>query len=138
MSDTDTASNAARQLITSYNRAFMARDLATLRSIYVEDAGGQFSYFDNHAGCDASSLDEHLQQLETFFASGEPIGGLDIEHLHPHLAGSPPEQTLVITARVRYRQHTERPTVRMTVVATQVHARWRICHMHFSDMPATL
>lgn len=42
------------QLLKQYNQCFYARDIESLRKMYVAD--GQVIYFDNDADCDSSQM----------------------------------------------------------------------------------
>ena len=59
------------ELLARYNRAFYDRDLAALRALYVPDVG--VPYFDNHADCDSTDLETHLEKVATFFETGDIV-----------------------------------------------------------------
>ncbi|WP_261891005.1 hypothetical protein [Acaryochloris marina] len=42
--------------------------MESLLKLYVD--GGKIIYVDNHAGCDSTDLDHHLQQVRHFIATG--------------------------------------------------------------------
>ena len=56
------------ELLAQYNRAFHDRDLAALRALYVPDV--EVPYFDNHAGCDSTNFQMHLERVATFLETG--------------------------------------------------------------------
>lgn len=59
------------ELLERYNRAFYDRDLAALRALYLPDA--EIHYFDNHANCDSTDLEKHLENVAKFFETGDIV-----------------------------------------------------------------
>lgn len=119
----------AAKLIDDYNRCFVQRDLHALHRLYVSE--GPFTYFDNHADCDSTELEDHLQKVETFFQSGVDISGLDTELVSVSING----HVACITATNRYRGKPDAPPVRVTLVAEQIESEWKIRHLHYSNQP---
>lgn len=100
-----------------------------LRSLYVDS--GPFTYFDNHAFCDAINLEDHLRKIEEFFHSGSDIPGLDTEVLSVMGSG----HVACITAITRYKGKADLPPVRLTLIAEQIGTEWKIRHLHYSNQP---
>ena len=59
------------ELLKRHNRAFYDRDLAALRALYVPDV--EVPYFDNHADCDSTDIETHLDKVATFFETGDIV-----------------------------------------------------------------
>ncbi|KAI9134699.1 nuclear transport factor 2 family protein [Acaryochloris sp. CCMEE 5410] len=118
------------QFLRQYNQCFYDRNLAALRNLYVDD--GQITYFDNHAGCDATDLDHHLQQVSQFFATGT-IVELVTEGMHVFQVG----EAACVIAKVRY-SNQPRPGVRSTFFLERDQHAWKIRHIHFSTDPNEL
>ena len=95
--------------------------------MYVVD--GQVTYFDNHAGCDASGIEAHLRLVVAFFAKGE-IPTLGIESCHGHVNG----ESACMVATVKYTGRVA-PLVRASFMLEREGGQWRIRHIHFSDDP---
>lgn len=120
---------AAERLVDAYNKSFATKDIKALRRLYVES--GPFTYFDNHANCDSTDLDDHLKKVDAFFQSGNDIPGLDTEILSVNANGN----VACITAKTRYRGKSELPQVRLTLVAECIGDEWKIRHLHYSNQP---
>jgi hypothetical protein len=122
-----------RALLDAYNRCFLDRDLAALRALYVRD--GEVVYFDNHAGCDSTSLDKHLEKVGAFFAHGKATESGGVEPLLSEgftvFAG---DAAAVMTVVLRYTS-APKPGVRSTFVLEPEAGDWRIRHLHFSFDP---
>ena len=116
-------------LVDRYNRCFYDRDVEALRDLYIADEHG-FAYFDNHAGCDASTLDDHLAAVGAFLRDGEVVE-LDTEVLATSTVGD----AGWLVARVRYGRP-DVPAVRMSMFAERSGDGWRIRHLHYSDDPS--
>jgi hypothetical protein len=119
----------ALALIEAYNDCFVKRDIQELRNLYVPS--GPFTYFDNHAGCDSTDIEDHLAKVQCFFESNADIPGLDTELIAAHIFNG----TACITAHVRYRRQGEADTVRMSLFAELHGEQWRIRHLHYSALP---
>ena len=119
----------AKELIEKYNLCFGSRDILALRELYV--ASGPFTYFDNHANCDSTDLEDHLKKVKRFFDSQVEIAGLDTQVLSVHVNSG----MACITAHVRYRGNMEQPVVWLTLVAEQSTSGWKIRHLHYSNLP---
>jgi ketosteroid isomerase-like protein len=116
-------------LFDRYNMRFYDRDIAGLRSLYVDDDGG-LVYFDNHPDSDSVGLDDHLSKVSAFLAGGE-IVPLETEVLAASVHGD----AGCLVARVRYRG-LQGPSVRTSMFAERNGGgEWRIRHLHFSADP---
>ena len=115
------------ELLARYNRAFYDRELAALRAIYVPDV--EVSYFDNHAGCDSTDLETHLESVATFFETGD-IVPLLVENVRAFVHGD----AACVVAKVRYSAEPV-PGVRASFFLERHVTAWRIRHIHFSQDP---
>ncbi|QUY42501.1 nuclear transport factor 2 family protein [Acaryochloris marina] len=118
------------QFLQRYNQCFCDRNLAALRNLYVDD--GKITYFDNHAGCDSTDLDHHLQQIHQFFLTGT-IVELSIEGMHVFQT----QDAACVIAKVRYSNQPQ-PGVRSTFFLERDQQDWKIRHIHFSTDPNEL
>ena len=115
------------ELLAQYNRAFYDRDLAALRALYVPDV--EVPYFDNHADCDSTDLETHLEKVATFFETGA-IAPLLVENIRAFVHGD----AACVVATVRYSAEPV-PGVRASFFLERHAAAWRIRHIHFSQDP---
>ena len=115
------------ELLARYNRAFYDRDLAALRALYVPDV--EVPYFDNHADCDSTDLETHLEKVATFFETGD-IMPLLVENVRVFVHGD----AACVVATVRYSAEPV-PGVRASFFLERHVAAWRIRHIHFSQDP---
>ena len=115
------------ELLALYNRAFYDRDLAALRAFYVPDVG--VPYFDNHADCDSTDLETHLEKVATFFETGDIVPML-VENLRAFVRGD----AACVVATVRYSAEPV-PGVRASLFLERHATAWRIRHIHFSQDP---
>ena len=115
------------ELLARYNRAFYDRDLAALRALYVPDA--KVSYFDNHADCDSTDLETHLEKVATFFETGD-IAPLLVENVRAFVHGD----AACVVATIRYSTEPV-PGVRASFFLERHVTAWRIRHIHFSQDP---
>lgn len=76
---TSSNSEEFERFLQQYNQCFYDRNLAALRDMDIDD--GKITYFDNHAGCDATDLDRHLQYVRQFFTT-DTIVALFKEGMH--------------------------------------------------------
>ena len=115
------------ELLARYNRAFYDRDVAALRALYVPDVG--VPYFDNHADCDSTDLETHLEKVATFFETGD-IVPLLVDNVRAFVHGD----AACVVATVRYSAEPV-PGVRASFFLERHAAAWRIHHIHFSQNP---
>lgn len=115
------------ELLARYNRAFYDRDLVALRALYVPDA--EVPYFDNHADCDSTDLETHLEKVATFLETGD-IKPLLTENIRAFVHG----EAACVVAKVRYSSKPV-PGVRASFFLERHAAAWRIRHIHFSQDP---
>ena len=115
------------ELLARYNRAFYDRDLAALRALYVSDA--KVSYFDNHADCDSTDLETHLEKVATFFETGD-IVPLLVENVRAFVHGD----AACVIATIRYSTKPV-PGIRASFFLERHVTAWRIRHAHFSQHP---
>ena len=115
------------ELLEQYNRAFYDRDLAALRALYVPDV--EVPYFDNHAECDSTDLESHLEKVATFFETGD-IVPLLVENVRAFVHGD----AACVVATVRY-STAPVPGVRASFFFEHHATAWRIRHIHFSQDP---
>ena len=115
------------ELLARYNRAFYDRDLAALRALYVPDV--EVPYFDNHADCDSTDLETHLEKVATFFETGD-IVPLSVENIRAFVHGD----AACVVATVRYSAEPV-PGVRASFFLERHATAWRIRHIHFSQDP---
>ena len=115
------------ELLARYNRAFYDRDLAALRELYVPDVG--VPYFDNHADCDSTDLETHVEKVATFFETGD-IVPLLVENVRAFVRGD----AACVVATVRYSAEPV-PGVRASFFLERHVTAWRIRHIHFSQNP---
>ncbi|GIT92135.1 hypothetical protein JANAI62_25930 [Jannaschia pagri] len=133
MTQDDDLETALRSFLDHYNQCFYDRDLEALRALYLSDDG--LVFWDNHAGCDSTSLEDHVAKVSTFFATGKTtesgtIEPLLIEDLRARRRGD----VAVLTSILRYRS-APRPGVRSTFVLGREGLAWRIMHVHHSFDP---
>ncbi len=115
------------QLLRQYNQCFYDRDLQSLRNMYVPD--GNVIYFDNHANCDSSEIEEHLTKVKEFLAKGTVVK-LNHENLAVYQFGD--AACMVVT--VRY-SNNPKPGVRASFFLEKHQQQWKIRHIHFSTDP---
>ena len=87
------------ELLARYNRAFYDRDLAALRVLYVPDV--EVPYFDNHADCDSTDIETHLEKVSTFFETGDIVPPL-VENVRAFVHGDAACVSACVVATVRY------------------------------------
>jgi hypothetical protein len=122
-----------RALLEAYNRCFYDRDLAALGALYASD--GELPYFDNHPGCDSTTLRAHLEKVGAFFARGKPTESGGVEPLLiEKLTVFADVASAVMTVTLPYASR-PKPGVRSTFVLQREDAGWRIRHVHFSFDP---
>ena len=114
------------ELLARYNRAFYDRDVAALRALYVPV---RVPYFDNHADCDSTDLETHLEKVATFFETGD-IVPLLVENVRAFVHGD----AACVVATVRYSAEPV-PGVRASFFLERHVTAWRIRHIHFSQDP---
>ena len=115
------------ELLERYNRAFHDRDLAALRALYVPDV--EVPYFDNHAGCDSTDLETHLEKVATFLETGN-LMPLLVENVRAFVHGD----AACVVATIRYSAE-PMPGVRASFFLERHATAWRIRHIHFSQDP---
>ena len=115
------------ELLARYNRAFYDRDLATLRALYVSDV--EVPYFDNHADCDSTDLETHLEKVAMFFETGD-IVPLLVENVRAFVHGD----AACVVATLRYSTEPV-PQIRASFFLERHMTEWRIRHIHFSQDP---
>ena len=115
------------ELLLRYNRAFYNRELAALRALYVPDV--EVTYFDNHADCDSTDLETHLEKVATFLETGD-IMPLLVENVRAFVHGD----AACVVATVRYSAEPV-PGVRASFLLERHVTAWRIRHIHFSQDP---
>ena len=115
------------ELLARYNKAFCDRDLAALRALYVPDV--EVPYFDNHADCDSTGLETHLEKVAMFFETGD-IVPLLVENIRAFAHGD----AACVVATVRY-STAPVPGVRASFFLERHATAWRIRHVHFSQDP---
>ena len=115
------------ELLARYNRAFYDRDLAALRALYVPDV--EVPYFDNHADGDSTDLETHLENVATYFESGD-ITPLLVENVRAFVYSD----TAYVVATVRYSREPV-PGVRASFFLERHATAWRILHIHFPQEP---
>jgi len=71
-------------LIDAYNQSFYDKDVDAFRSLHIRD--NNLVFFDNHAGCDSFSYQNHEDNVRTFFESGK-ISQLTKENIRVFQAG---------------------------------------------------
>ena len=122
-----TNSGILEELLARYNRALYDRDLAALRALYVPDV--EVPCFDNHAGCDSTDLETHLEKVATFFETGDIVPML-VENVRAFVRGDAAR----VVATVRYSAEPV-PGVRASFFPERHATAWRIRHIHFSQEP---
>ena len=115
------------ELLARYDKAFHDRDLAALRALYVPDV--EVPCFDNHADCDSTDLETHLEKVATFFETGD-IMPLLVENVRAFVHGD----AACVVATVRY-SAAPVPGVRASFFLERHVTAWRIRHIHFSQDP---
>lgn len=115
------------ELLARYNSAFHERDLAALRALYVPDV--HVPYFDNHAGCDSTDLDTHLEKVAMFLETGD-VMPLLIENVRAFVHGD----AACVVATFRYSAEPA-PGVRASFFLERHATAWLIRHIHFSQDP---
>lgn len=115
------------ELPARYNRAFYDRDLAALRALYVPDV--EVPYFDNHADCDSTDLETHLEKVATFLETGDVLPLL-VENVRAFVHGD----AACVVAAIRYSAEPV-PGVRASFFLERHATAWRIRHIHFSQDP---
>ena len=122
-----------RALLEAYNGCFYRRDLRGLCALYATD--GDRPYFDNHPGCDSTTLRGHMEKVGAFFARGKPTESGGVEPLLvENLTVFADVAAAVMTVTLRYASR-PRPGVRSSFVLQREDAGWRIRHVHFSFDP---
>lgn len=116
-----------RKFLEDYQDCWYRRDSAALRRIYCSD--GDVSYFDNHADCTTTEIDEHIRKVSAFFNSGNMVELLNEDFQVWEHGGA-----ACITATHRYSTH-PRPGVRATYYLEKEKDGWRIRHIHCSANP---
>lgn len=130
---TDQEAAPFRAVLDAYNRCFLERDLLGLRNLYSSD--GDVVYFDNHAGCDSASLEDHLAKVGDFLAGGKQTESGGVEPLvMENVSVFADAACALITLTCRYAS-TPVPGVRSTFVLQKEAAGRRIRHIHFSFDP---
>ena len=115
------------QLLSRYNQCFYERDLEALRALYIPD--NEVPYFDNHANCDSSDLETHLENVANFFRSGNlvPLVSEDLRVF-------PRGEAACMVLKVRYKNKPSQG-VRTSFFLERHDGEWKIRHIHFSQDP---
>ncbi len=124
---TDEKRQPFKALLDAYHQCFYAQDIDALRRLYVAD--GAIIYFDNHAGCDSLTLENHLQKVSHFFETGN-IVRLDYEDMTVHEY----TDSAVLVTTVRY-SNQPKPGVRTSFFLEKQQDEWKIRHIHYSTDP---
>lgn len=119
--------------IRAYNQCFYDRDVEALRRLYAARDFTQF--WDNHAGCDSTRLQDHFERVATFFENGKTTESGTVEDLLiEDVQASATQDALVVTAVLRYGS-APRPGVRSTFVLFWETDGWKAVHIHHSFDP---
>ncbi len=115
------------ELLARYNQCFYERNIEALRALYVPD--NKVVYFDNHADCDSTNLETHLEQVTNFFQAG-PVVPLVSENLRVFPQGD----AACMVVKLRYKNKPT-PGVRASFFLERHSGAWKIRHIHFSQDP---
>ncbi|MGX9855365.1 nuclear transport factor 2 family protein [Limimaricola variabilis] len=128
-----TAYETVQDFLNEYNKCFYSKDIGALRSMYSSEAFAVF--WDNHAGCDSHTLDDHFEKISTFLQEGRSTEGGEVEELiveDKRIRTS--SNFSLVTAILRYRS-APMPGVRSTFVLVREKGRWKAIHIHHSFDP---
>jgi quinol monooxygenase YgiN len=124
---------SALSFIHAYNDCFYQKDIDQLRALYVPE--NDVVFWDNHAKCDSTSLETHLEMVGRFFSEGKLTESGDVEPLVlEDLQVTCLNGTAILTVILRY-QSKPTPGVRTTFVLVDVDGEWRAKHVHHSFEP---